>query len=262
MRTAFFAAAATVAFTTLASAQAPEVPVDLELVLATDVSASIDKEEATLQRAGYLSALTNPDVLRAIQSGILGRIAVAYVEWAGGQTTVVDWTVIEDLAGAQAFALALEGAPLSTGATTSISGALDYSASLFDNNGFEGTRRVIDISGDGRNYSGRPLIFSRAEVLASGITINALPMIHLDEDGTELNPGLDTYYSQRVVGGPGAFSLPALGTDAFPDAILRKLIIEIAGIEPDALPAFRRLALALQDVNSTGDDDDGTGQRE
>ncbi len=265
MKAAFLAAALTLAFAAPASAQAPQVPVDLELVLASDVSASIDAEEATLQRAGYLAALTNSEVIEAIRKGVLGRIAVTYVEWAGGQQTVVDWTVIEDMASARAFAVALQSAPLSSGATTSISGALDYSAGLFDGNGFDGTRRVIDISGDGRNYSGRPISFARADVLANGITINALPMIHLDEEGRELNPGLDRYYSQRVVGGPGAFMVPALGANAFPAAILRKLIIEIAGIEPgldDDLSGDAPYALALQHVEAAGDDDRGAGEGE
>jgi hypothetical protein len=257
MKTSILVTVMTVAFAGLASAQTPEVPVDLELVLASDVSASIDAEEAALQRAGYLAALTNREVIDTIRKGALGRIAVIYIEWAGGQQTVVDWTVIEDMASARAFAVALQTAPLSSGANTSISGALDYAAGLFDDNGFEGTRRVIDISGDGRNYTGRPLGFARADVLANGITINALPMIHLDADGSELNPGLDTYYSQRVVGGPGAFMVPALGANAFPAAILRKLIIEIAGLSGDP-----SLTLALQNVEAAGDDDRGAGERE
>ncbi len=216
---------------TLANAHAQEVPVDLELVLATDVSASIDEKEAVLQRAGYLAALTNLDVIDTIRGGVLGRIAVTYVEWADAQRTVVGWTVIEDKASARAFAVALRSASLSSGTTTSISGALDYAAGLFDANGFEGTRQVIDISGDGRNQVGRPLGYARADVLASGITINALPMIHRDEDGQVVNPGLDTYYNQQVVGGPGSFMVPAIGVDAFPEAILKKLIIEIAGLD-------------------------------
>jgi hypothetical protein len=261
MKTGFLAAVLTAILAAPASAQAPEVPVDLELVLASDVSASIDAEEATLQRAGYLSALTSPEVIDTIARGVLGRIAVIYVEWAGSQRTIVGWTVIEDLASARAFAVALQSAPLSSGATTSISGALDYSASLFDGNGFEGTRRVIDISGDGRNYAGRPLGFARADVLAGGITINALPMLHLDTDGSVLNPGLDTYYSQRVVGGPGAFMVPALGANAFPEAILKKLIIEIAGLNTGALPRGPRLALAVHHIDAAGDDDRGAGER-
>ena len=265
MRAIFLAAAMAVAYPALSAAQAPEIPVDLELVLASDVSASIDAEEASVQRAGYLAALTNPEVIDTIRRGVLGKIAVAYVEWAGVQRTIVDWTVIEDMAGARAFAFALQAAPLSSGATTSISGALDYAAGLFDNNGLQGTRRVIDISGDGRNYSGRPLIFARADVLSNGITINALPMIHLDNDGSELNPGLDTYYKQRVVGGPGAFMVPALGANAFPQAILKKLIIEIAGVTPTAqfaLAGEPHHAFAVQHINAAGDDDRGADKGE
>lgn len=229
-----------------AGADAQEISVDLELVLAADVSASIDPQEAALQRKGYVIALTDLEVIEAIRSGVLGRIAVAYVEWAGTQRTVVDWTIIEDVASAQAFTFLLQNAPLVSGANTSISGALDYAAGLFANNGFAGTRRVIDISGDGRNHSGRPLGFARDDVVADGITINALPMLRFDSEGRELNPGLDKYYDERVIGGPGAFMVPALGLDAFPAAIRRKLIIEISGIEtpvpndenPRAIAAF------------------------
>lgn len=234
MNSAILTVVTTLVLAALATAQAQEVPVDLELVLATDVSASIDEEEAAFQRSGYLAALTNPEVVATIRGGVLGRIAVTYVEWAGTQRTVVDWTVIEDKASAGAFAVALRSSSMSGGTTTSISGALDYAASLFDANGFEGTRRVIDISGDGRNQVGRPLSYARTDVLASGITINALPMVHRDKDGQVVNPDLDTYYSQHVIGGPGSFMVPAVGLNAFPEAILKKLIIEIAGLETPA----------------------------
>jgi hypothetical protein len=229
MRAVILAALITVTLAAQANVQAQDVPVDLELVLATDVSASIDAEEAAFQRSGYLAALTSPEIIDTISRGVLGRIAVTYVEWAGEQRTIVGWTVIEDKASVDAFAAAVRSIPLTSGAGTSISGALDYAAGLFDANGLEGTRRVIDISGDGRNHSGRPLGAARADVLASGITINALPIIHLDKEGREINPGLHKYYSQRVVGGPGSFMVPALGTNAFPEAILKKLVIEIAG---------------------------------
>ena len=231
MKAAILAAAITVTLATLANAQAQEVPVDLELVLASDISASIDEAEAALQRTGYVAALTNPKVIDTIRRGVLGRIAVTYVEWAGAQRTVVGWTVIEDQASARAFSISLRSASLSSGTTTSISGALDYAAGLFDANGFEGTRQVIDISGDGRNQVGRPLGYARADVLASGITINALPMFRRDEDGKIINLGLDTYYTQHVIGGPGSFIVPVLDVAAFPEAILKKLIIEIAGLD-------------------------------
>ena len=200
---------------------------------------SIDAEEASLQREGYMIALTDPDVINAIQGGILRRVAVTYIEWAGGQQTVVDWRIIEGAASAAGFVSQLQAAPRFSGANTSISGALDYAASLFDGNGFNGTRRVIDISGDGRNHSGRPLMFARADVLANGMTINALPMLRYDPSGQELNPGLDRYYEDRVVGGPGSFMVPADGTDAFPAAIRKKLIIEISGTDaPDPARKF------------------------
>ena len=168
----------------------------------------------------------------AIRTGFLGKIAVAYVEWASSQRTVVDWTLIQDMESARAFAVALRAAPLTSGASTSISGALDYSALMFEGNGFEGTRQVIDISGDGRNQAGRPLRFARADTLADGITINALPMLIYDPTGRELNAGLDRYYFEQVIGGPGAFAMVARGFDAFPEAIRRKLFIEIAGVAP------------------------------
>ncbi|MEP4379927.1 MAG: DUF1194 domain-containing protein [Alphaproteobacteria bacterium] len=215
-----------------APVSAQDVPVDLELVLATDVSASIDLDEASLQRDGYIAALTDAAVIDAIRFGFLGRIAVVYVEWAGAQRTIVDWTIIEDSTGAHAFVDALRSAPRTSGASTSISGALDYAATLFQGNGFNGSRRVIDISGDGRNQAGRPLRFARADTLADGVTINALPLLFYDADGRELNPGLDRYYLEHVVGGPGAFALPARGLGAFPEAIRKKLIIEISGVAP------------------------------
>lgn len=250
---------ATAAFVTLTvtgtAAQQAEIPVDLELVLAADASASIDSDEANLQRAGYLSALADPRVVNAVRTGMLGRIAVTYVEWAGSQETVVDWTLIQDTQSALAFAAALRAAPLNKGATTSLSGALDFASALFDNNGFAGTRRVIDISSDGRNHSGRPLFMARDDTLALGITINALPVLHLDANGKMINPGLDLYYRERVIGGPGAFMIPALGDNAFPEAILRKLIIEIAEIDVPSLPRYPDLAFAVQHIDTAGDDD-------
>lgn len=213
--------------------------VDLELVFAIDVSASIDAAEASLQRAGYVAALTTKRVIDTISAGPLGRIAVTYVEWAGGQTTVVDWTVIDGEASARAFADAVLAAPLSTGTTTSISGAIDYAAYLLDENDIEGTRRVIDISSDGRNSRGRPLVAARHDAIERGITINALPILRRDETGRIVNAGLDAYYANNVIGGPGAFIVKAEGIEAFPEAILNKLIIEIAD---RGTPAAPRLA--------------------
>jgi hypothetical protein len=161
-------------------AAAQDLPVDLELVLAVDISGSVDEAEARLQREGYIAALRHPDVIAAIQGGMFGRIAVAYVEWAGDhyQRTMLDWTVIEDQAGAADFADALAETPLLTAHWTSLSAAIDYAVPLFEDNGLKGFRRVIDISGDGHNNRGRPVEWARDEAVAAGITINGLPIVN------------------------------------------------------------------------------------
>ena len=202
-------------------------------MLAVDVSASIDTGEVNLQRRGYLAALTNPRVVDAITSGPLGRVALTYVEWAGTQRTVVDWTLIDGAPAAEAFAAALAAVAPMAGAITSISGAIDYSTVLFDGNGFDGTRRVIDISSDGRNSSGRSVAAARDNAVASGITINALPISKGGAAGIAVRTGLDRYYHDLVIGGPGAFMEVADGPEDFPQAILNKLILEIAGAPGD-----------------------------
>src|SRR5690606_31115701 len=145
-----------------------------------DVSGSIDREEARLQRDGYLAALVDPKVIQAIRSGPLGRIAIAYVEWAGDayQRTVIDWTLVEDEGDTRAFATALAAQPPTTERWTSISGAIDFALPMFERNGFAGTRQVIDIPGDGYNNSGRPVTAARDEAVAKGVTINGLPILN------------------------------------------------------------------------------------
>lgn len=202
--------------------------VDVELVLAVDVSASIDARQARLQREGYVTALTDQSLIDRIRAGPLGRIAVTYVEWSETQTTIVDWTTIESAADARNFSDAILAAPLISGSATSISAAIDYSVALLDDNRFVGTRRVIDVSSDGRNSAGNPLIFSRERALATGIIINGLPIIQRDSGGRPVDPGLEAYYAVNVIGGPGAFLVVAEGRDAFPAAIRNKLFIEIA----------------------------------
>ncbi len=203
--------------------------VDVELVLAVDVSASIDAQQAQLQREGYVSALTDDSLIARIRAGFLGRIAVAYVEWSHVQTTIVDWTIIESKADALAFSDKVLTAPLVSGSATSISGAIDYSVVLLENNGIEGTRRVIDVSSDGRNSAGGPLVLARQRALNAGIVINGLPIIQREETGRPVDPGLEDYYASNVIGGPGAFIVVAEGIEAFPEAIRKKLFIEIAG---------------------------------
>jgi len=209
--------------------------VDLELVLAVDVSGSIDEVEAGLQRDGYLKAVVSRSVVGAITSGRRRRIAVTYVEWAGGhyQRTVVDWMVIRDLASAKAFAAKLKAEPIVTAAWTSISGAMDFAITRFAKSPHKGTRRVIDISGDGRNNSGGPVQPSRAAVLAKGITINGLPIINDRPNpyGRPPDKNLDKYYKSQVIGGKGAFIVVAEGFEAFAEAIRAKLMREIAGTD-------------------------------
>lgn len=208
--------------------------VDLELVLAVDVSGSIDEVEADLQRTGYEKALIDPAVIRAITSGKRRRIAVTYIEWAGAyyQRVVVDWTVVHDKASALAFVSKLKGEPVITAAWTSISGAIDYALKRFAANPYKGERRVLDISGDGRNNSGSALQPRRAAAIKAGITINGLPIINNRPNpyGRPPDRQLDTYYKTKVIGGPGAFIVVAEGFEAFAEAIRAKLIREIAGL--------------------------------
>ncbi|MGE5537418.1 MAG: DUF1194 domain-containing protein [Gemmatimonas sp.] len=244
-------AALVVLATTSAVAQnAPQasgnVDVDLELVLAVDASLSIDAEEAQLQRQGYYQALTDPKVIQAIRSGVNQRIAVFYFEWASEfyQRVIVDWTVIQDEASARAVAEKIATSPYRAERRTSISGALRYAMGQFGR-GFTGERRVIDVSGDGCNNSGPSIETTREEVLAKGIVINGLPILNDTPNagfggyggfrgyggyGCEpVTVPLDRYYQDYVVGGPGAFSIPAEDFETFDRAILAKLIREISG---------------------------------
>jgi hypothetical protein len=221
--------------TTSAPASGRPVPVDLELILAVDVSGSVDEEEARLQRQGYVAALADPEIVRAISSGMLGRIAVTYFEWAGDtwQVPVLPWTLIDSPRTAQAFAAKLAAAPLGSGPWTSISDAIRTAAPMFDVNDFEGTRRIIDISGDGPNNTGGLVGPERDQAVARRITINGLPIIN---DRFNISrapmPNLDLYYRHCVIGGPGAFLVVARGFKSFAQAIRRKLILEIASPSP------------------------------
>lgn len=210
--------------------------VDLEIVIATDVSSSIDEREAALQRQGFASALRSPDVIAAIRSGATGKIAVAYIDWSSEpwNRLIVDWRIIEDQASADAFAATLLAAPRTYGQGTAIGGALRMATRLIESNAFDGMRKVIDMSGDGPNNRGS-LASAREATLARGITINGLPIV-TSEYGTgdwgQFYGQLDLYYESYVIGGPGAFSLPARGFEEFAAAIRRKLILEISGEMP------------------------------
>ena len=211
-------------------------PVDLELVLAVDISYSMDADEQEVQRAGYRAAFVSKPVLDAIAQGPLGRIAVAYVEWAGSdeQRTVAPWTVIDGPVAAERFAAELSAAPLRRAYRTSISGALIHSARLFENNGYVGLRRVIDVSGDGPNNQGETVESVRDELLESGLVINGLPLMLKRPSIAMLDVGdLDAYYRDCVIGGPGAFMAPVRDVGQFPEAVRTELVMEIAGLEPE-----------------------------
>jgi hypothetical protein len=213
--------------------------VDLELALAIDVSGSVDPEEAALQRDGYLKAFADPRVLRAIAGGERKRIAVTYFEWASFnyQRLVVDWTVISDDASAADFVKKLSAVPISTERWTSISGAIDFAMKRFAASPHKGTRRIIDISGDGRNNNGRDLADARGEALAQGIIINGLPIVNDRPTrwGTPPERDLDLYYRDHVIGGPGSFYIVADGFNAFANAIRTKLVREISGAPGDGV---------------------------
>lgn len=226
------------------AAGAQETEVDLELVLAVDVSRSMDRDEQDLQKAGYAAGLRHPDVIAAIRAGFLGRISVTYVEWAGpgAQTVVMPWTLIDGAGSAAIFVASLGTRPISYLHGTSISGALGFTADLFENNGFVATRQVIDVSGDGPNNMGAPVLPVRDAVLARGITINGLPiMLHADRMGGFSIRELDVYYEDCVIGGPGAFLVTVENIDRIAEAIRRKLVLEIAGDFP---PPRARSAMA------------------
>ena len=208
------------------------VEVDVELVLAVDVSRSMTLDELEIQRRGYAAALSSDAVYGAIRGGMIGNIAVTYVEWAGStsQTVVVPWTLIDSRDAVEEFARGLTSWNRPGMRRTSISGALLYSADMFETNRFIGLRRVIDISGDGPNNQGLPVTQARDLVLSQGIIINGLPLMTEDEMSSIWGiPDLDVYYANCVVGGPGAFVVPVYSWDQFAAAVRRKLVLEIAG---------------------------------
>jgi len=211
--------------------------VDLELVLAVDVSGSIDDEEARLQRDGFAAAITNPHILRAIRSGSLGRVAVMYVEWAGldRHRVVADWTVIANEEDARDFAETIADASPFRGQWTSISSIIDQSMKYLEENEYQGARRVIDISGDGENNNGDPIMAARERAIAAGVTINGLPIINgrVGPNGMAPPEDLDGYYRDCVIGGPGAFLVVARGFADFARAIRRKLFLELSGWQPE-----------------------------
>ncbi len=216
------------------------IDVDIELVLAVDVSYSMDPDEQALQREGYAQAMVSKEFLQALREGMHGRIAATYVEWAGAadQRTLIPWRMIDGPAAAQKFADDLMAAPYRRAFRTSISGAILYAMPQFENNGFSGIRRVIDVSGDGANNQGRLVESTRDEAVARGITINGLPIMLKRASAATMDiDNLDVYYEDCVIGGAGAFVVPVREREKFREAIRTKLVLEVAGRVPSIVPA-------------------------
>jgi hypothetical protein len=206
-----------------------ETEVDLALVLAVDVSLSMEPDEQELQRQGFIEAFRSPDVHQAIQKGMLGRIAVVYLEWAGAgyQQVVVPWTVIEQPSDSRAFAARLAESSIQRFGYTSISGTIDFSLTQLRQSGVTPERQVIDISGDGANNQGRIVTAARDEAVAQGVTINGLPIMLKRPDGLWDIDSLDLYFRDCVIGGPGAFMIPVREKAQFAEAIRTKVVREI-----------------------------------
>ena len=239
------AAAAAPTAPKLADSRASAVPVDVELVIAVDVSYSMDPDEQALQREGYVLALTSKEFLQALRQGAHGKIAITYFEWAGqlDQKILMPWRVIDGPESADAVAAEIARAPYRRASRTSISGALRFAKPLFDDSGYKGLRRVIDVSGDGANNAGPLVELTRDDVLAAGITINGLPiMLKRPYTGTMDIANLDEYYEDCVIGGPGAFVIPIREREKFIEATRTKLVLEIAGLQPQPriVPAASR----------------------
>jgi hypothetical protein len=231
------------------AAHAQNNQVDVELVLAVDISYSMDYDELALQREGYIAAIASEQFMDAVRRGPIGKIAVAYVEWAGAaeQQLIVPWHVIDGPASADAFLDTLRAAPIRRAYRTSISNALKFSAELFGTS-YKGLRRVIDVSGDGTNNQGELIVPTRDEIVRKGITINGLPIMLKTPLASMIDlPDLDIYYQDCVIGGPGAFLVPVRERHQFADAIRNKLLLEIAGIGPQRIPLPQDLVVPAQD---------------
>jgi hypothetical protein len=239
MRLVRCAVASLLGFTSLILSEVPSAlavePVDLMLVLASDVSRSVDHPKFLLQRDGYAAAISNPQVLDSIKSGPHGKIAICFVEWSGfgAQKLVIDWTAVDGAASARKLGDMIVEAPRSFADRTSISGGIDFAASQFARAPFEAPRRTIDVSGDGTNNAGRDVRVARDEALAQGITINGLVILsdrQVPWNAEHTNPpgGLEQYYRDNVMGGPGSFVMVAEDFQSFGRAIIKKMIAEIA----------------------------------
>jgi hypothetical protein len=219
------------------SADKETVPsVDVELVLAVDVSYSMDMDELAIQREGYAQAIISKEFLQALKTGPNGKISVTYFEWAASsdQKIIIPWRVIDGPETADAVANEIMKTPIRRASRTSISGAINFAMPLFDENPHRGLRRVIDISGDGPNNNGSPVTIARDAALEKGITINGLPIMVKEPSYSTMDiDNLDFYYEDCVIGGPGSFVVTIKDRDKFKEAIRTKLLLEVAGITPE-----------------------------
>jgi hypothetical protein len=209
--------------------------VDVQLVIAVDVSYSMDPDEQALQREGYIAALTSREFLHALREGMHGKVAITYFEWAGpyDQKIVVPWRLIDGPEAADAVANEIASAPYRRASRTSISGALIFAKPLFEDSSFKGLRRIVDVSGDGANNSGQPVTLARDDVVSGGITVNGLPiMLKRPNPFTMDIEKLDIYYEDCVIGGPAAFVVPIRERAQFKEATRTKLLLEVAGRVP------------------------------
>ena len=210
--------------------------VDVELVLAVDVSYSMDMDELAIQREGYAQAIVSKEFLQALKTGPNGKIAVTYFEWAASsdQKIIIPWRVIDGPETADAVANEIMKTPIRRASRTSISGAINFAMPLFDENPHRGIRRVIDISGDGPNNNGGPVVLARDAALEKGIVINGLPIMVKEPSYSTMDiDNLDLYYEDCVIGGPGSFVVTIKDREKFKEAIRTKLLLEVAGRTPE-----------------------------
>jgi Protein of unknown function (DUF1194) len=210
--------------------------VDIELILAVDVSYSMDMDELAVQREGYAQAIVSKEFLQALKAGQTGKIAVTYFEWAASndQKIIIPWRVIDGPETADAVAEEILKTPIRRASRTSISGAINFAMPLFEENPYHGLRRVIDISGDGPNNNGGPVLVARDAALEKGITINGLPIMVKEPSYSTMDiENLDFYYEDCVIGGPGSFVVSIKDRDKFREAIRTKLLLEVAGRTPE-----------------------------
>jgi hypothetical protein len=239
-------------------------PVDVELIIAADVSLSMTQEELRIQREGYVAALTHESVINAIKDGAYGRIAISIFEWAGetSQFLVVPWTTIASLEDAKRVVAQMSENPPRSARRTSISGALLFAGDLFAESQFEGTRRILDVSGDGPNNHGPPVLPVRDALLAQGVIINGLPlMTNFGPFGRFNLEDLDDYYANCVIGGPGSFIVPVNDWTDFPEAVRHKLVLELAGPWSPTWRSYAADEAEVIRVSSQGEYDCMIGER-